>query len=260
MYRSQLIFNVAVMTVLFACGGSEKRVESVADEGEELDQDDEAPTRHRASTPGMDDDDDDDGMEIEGLKGHLDPYDIETGVAKRSQALADCFHERARKEFYLGGEVELSFTVARDGSVKTVRPSRSSVGSWAVENCLLEVGMSMKFKKPKGGEADFSLPLDFDARRAANWWSEEKAEAEVAGRPSELRACAQEADAPDPQNVWVTLYLGNRGVVKSVGFASPHEDGIDPAWATCASAKVGAWTLNDPRGKVAKLGFRYNPQ
>ena len=58
----------------------------------------------------------------------------------------------------------------------------------------------------------------------------------------------------------MTLYLGNRGVVKSVGFASPHKRGIEREWAACASEKILAWTLSDPRGKVAKLGFRYNPE
>ena len=152
----------------------------------------------------------------------------------------------------------LSFTVARDGSVKTVQTNRSSLGSWQVEKCLLDESQTMSFKKPKGGEADFTLPLDFDARRPANWWPEEKAEQEVGSKSSELRECRKEGK--DPRNVWVTLYLGNRGVVKSAGFASPHKKGIDPLWADCAAGKIMAWTLNDPRGKVAKLGFRYNPE
>ncbi len=249
---------------LIACGGSDKRVDSPSDD-DEIVQDDSAPTGHRASAPSLDDDDNDnedsgDGVSIEGLKGHLDPYDIQEAVKPHSTALASCFKNKAKKEHYLGGEVVLSFTVARDGSVKSVRNIRSSVGSWEVEECLLEECKTMTFKKPKGGEADFTLPLDFDARRPANWWTEAKAEAEVADRPEELRKCRQEAGTRDPRNVWVTLYLGNRGVVKSVGFASPHKRGIDPAWASCAAGKIGAWTLNDPRGKVAKLGFRYNPE
>jgi TonB family protein len=263
MYPHSRSLIVSLVLGLVACGGSEKKVESPADDEPEIVQDDEAPTRHHSSVPEMGDDDDDDdgeGMAISGLKGHLDPYDIQNGVKPHSTALARCFEGVAKKEHYLGGEVVLSFTVARDGSVKSVQASRSSVGSWQVENCLLTESQSMSFKKPKGGEADFTLPLDFDARRPANWWPEEKAEEEVANRPAELRDCRKEAGVKDPQNVWVTLYLGNRGVVKSVGFASPHKRGIDPLWAECAVGKITAWTLNDPRGKVAKLGFRYNPE
>lgn len=253
---------VVSLSSLMACGGSDKQVTSPADDADdEIVQDDAPPTRHRSSVPDIGDSDEpDDGVQIEGLKGHLDPYDIQEAVAPHSTALAMCFKQKAKKEHYLGGEVVLSFTVARDGSVKSVRNTRSSVGSWEVENCILEESKRMTFKKPKGGEADFTLPLDFDARRPANWWSEEKAEAEIADRRSELRKCRQEAKTKDPRNVWVTLYLGNRGVVKSVGFASPHKRGIHADWAACAAGKISAWTLNDPRGKVAKLGFRYNPE
>ncbi len=262
--RSMFLLLALSAVAAAACGGSDKRATGPNDDrDDEVVQDDAPPTHHRASVPNIDDDDDEDsgdGVSITGLKGHLDPYDIQQAVAPHSSALAKCFKSKAQREHYLGGQVILSFTVARDGSVKSVRTTRSSVGSWQVEDCLLNESKSMSFKKPKGGEADFTLPLDFDARRPANWWTEAKAEAEVADRPKELRECRKEAGTADPQNVWVTLYLGNRGVVKSVGFASPHKKGIDSAWAECAANKIGAWTLNDPRGKVAKLGFRYNPE
>jgi TonB family protein len=258
----QIVVMGSALTLL-ACGGSDKRVDSPGvDDDEHIVQDDEPPTRHHSSVPDLDDDDDEsgDGVDIQGLKGHLDPYDIQEAVAPHSVALATCFKQKAKSEHYLGGEVLLSFTVARDGSVKSVQNTRSSVGSWEVENCLIEESKTIAFKKPKGGEADFTLPLDFDARRPANWWTEAKADEEIADRPAELRKCRQETKTKDPKNVWVTLYLGNRGVVKSVGFASPHKRGIDPLWAQCAAGKISAWTLNDPRGKVAKLGFRYNPE
>lgn len=260
LYRYRWVLIATSTLALLACGGADKKVDSPALDGEEMIQDDEAPTGHRASVPDLGDEDDDDGMEIEGLKGYIDPYDIEKAVEPHFTDLATCFKGQAKREHYLGGEVVLSFTVARDGTVKTVQVSRSSVGSHQVESCLLAESKTMSFKKPKGGEADFSLPLDFDARQPAIWWSEEKAQQEVGDRPAGLRRCRQEAGAADPKNVWVTLYLGNRGVVKSVGFASPHKNGIDPQWAQCAAAKVTAWTLNDPRGKIAKLGFRYNPE
>jgi hypothetical protein len=260
--RTGWLLVACAVLALAACGGSDKGVANPGDDGEdEVVQDDAPPTRHRSSVPDVGDDDDSgDGISITGLKGHLDPYDIQEAVAPHSTALATCFKKKAKKEHYLGGQVILSFTVARDGSVKSVRNTRSSVGSWQVEDCLLQESMTMTFKKPKGGEADFTLPLDFDARRPANWWSEDKAEMEVGDRAAELRECRKEAGTRDPRNVWVTLYLGNRGVVKSVGFASPHKRGIASAWAECAAGKITAWTMNDPRGKVAKLGFRYNPE
>ncbi len=253
---------LAIGLVVPGCGGAEKTSESAAVDVNEIEQDDEGPTRRRSRVPGMDDDDDDDDddVSIEGLKGHLDPYDIQVGMEGHSSALATCFQVEAKHKKFLGGQVELSFTIARDGTVKSVRATKSSVGSWPVEKCLLAESRTMKFKKPKGGEADFSLPLDFEARRSANWWTEEKAEGAIGVLAKELSACSGEAGSAEPRNVWVTLYLGNRGVVESVGFASPHTAGIDTAWADCAQSRVRAWTLVDPLGKIAKLGFRYNPE
>lgn len=260
---SRLMSKYLTLASLFliACGGSDKKASSpVVDDSVGSVERREDSGRRRSHVPGDDDEEDyDDNLEIEGLKGYIDPYDIQRGVEPRSADLAQCFEKKARRQKFLGGKVELSYTVARDGTVKTVRLSKSDVGSWDVEKCLLSVSRKMKFKKPKGGEADFSLPLEFEPSRGAMWWSEMKAEEELSVLPAQLEECGEQA-ASDPRNVWVTLYLGNRGVIKSVGFGSPHKDGIAEDWADCAVATVMAWTLNDPRGKVAKLSFRYNPE
>lgn len=252
-----LLFCIAALH----CGGSSKSSNSGATSEPMLAEDDDGPSSRRSQVPDMGDDDDDgDEMQIEGLKGHLDPYDIQAGVTPHASKLATCFQGKAKKKQFLGGQVELGFTIARDGTVKNVQVIKSSVGAWDVERCLLEESASMDFKKPKGGEADFSLPLDFEAKRTPNWWTEEQAETELGARPGELDACKSESGAKQPRNVWVTLYLGNRGVIESVGFASPHKAGIAAEWADCAAEKVSAWTLSDPRGKIAKLSFRYKPE
>lgn len=259
MYRLSLLLSFAAAFV--HCGGSSKNADSSKREPI-LTDGDEGPSSRRSKTPGMDEEEDesDDGMQVTGLKGHLDPYDIQNGVTPHSSKLAGCFQGTAKKKQFLGGQVELGFTIARDGSVKKVQVVKSDVGAWDVERCLLEEGASMAFKKPKGGEADFSLPLDFEARRSPNWWSEEQAETELGELPGELDSCKKESGAMQPRNVWVTLYLGNRGVIQSVGFASPHKQGIAAEWIDCAAEKVSAWTLSDPRGKIAKLSFRYKPE
>lgn len=261
MTLSKTLTAVASLFVV-ACGGADISVSEnpKADTDEPLVyDDDERSGGHRARTPGMnDDDDDDDGVSIEGLKGTLSTYDIAKGIKPHSTALAMCFQQESKRNAYLGGDIELSFTIATDGSVKSVHASQSSVGSWAVEQCLLSVGKEMEFRQPKGGEADFTIPLEFDSRRSTQWWAEERADKELGAKPSELAECSK--NAPDPSNVWVTLYLGNRGLVTSAGFATPDAQGVDPAWADCAAAKIQSWTLSDPRGKIAKLGFRYNPE
>ncbi len=261
MERTRPLCSAAtLLALLTACGGADSKVngpDTAANEPLLLDY--EGSGGHQSGAPDMDDDDDD-GMEIEGLRGYLSSYEISKGIDPHSTALANCFHSQAKRKKYLGGDIELSFVVNRDGSVKSVRVSKSTLGAWPVEECLLEIGQAMSFAKPKGGEADFSIPLEFEPSRSPNWWSEEKGESVLGALPKQLASCAKESGAPNPRNVWVTLYLANRGVISSSGFASPNEAGIDPKWAQCAATKISKWTLADPRGKIAKLGFRYNPE
>lgn len=238
------------LATALACGGSEK---TAADEpaAEPIDIGDERGG-YRASAP-PDVENDDDGLQVEGLRGRLDPHDIDRGVQPASADIARCFSSQSRRKRFLGGHVELAFVVARDGSVKKVQIARSDLGAWPVEKCLLETAAAMQFPEPEGGKAaEFSLPLDFPARRRVHWLSDEQGETEVAELEAELRECE-----PRPRDVTVTLYVGVRGKVKEVGFSSAAKRPIDPAWADCAAETILAWELSDPRGKIVKLAFSY---
>ena len=96
----------------------------------------------------------------------------------------------------------------------------------------------------------------YSAGSGALPWDEDQAIRAVGGKYAELGGCARSGGG-DPSDVTVTIYVGTRGKVQSVGFAAPA--GVAEAWADCAEAKVSAWTLTDPRGKVAKLSFVYRP-
>ena len=212
------------------------------------------PAHHeRVIPPRSADDDDDDGVEIEGLKGHLDQADIQAGVEPHHDALTSCFMSRVGKRRFLGGQIELAWRIARDGSVKEVQIAAGDLGAWPIEKCLLEVSRSMTFARPKGGLAEFSLPLDFPPRGTVLSWDEQKAQTEIEDKLPELAAC----DGAGGEVV-VTLYVGTRGQVQSVGFSSPGAPYSD-AWADCAAEAIGGWTLSDPRGQVAKLAFRFTP-
>jgi TonB family protein len=247
----------AALVVLFAglgCGGS-----STAPATTPVEHESEADARsgpHHASAPDVDEDDDED-VEIEGLKGHLDPYQIKDGLKPHQRALSACYHDVLAHARFIGGTIELSFVVGLDGAVKQVAMSKSDLGSWAVEKCLLALARTMKFAKPKGhGDAEFTLPLDFSSgSNRALWWSEQQSEQEAEEHMPELDTCS-DAWAGGPHNVWVTLYIGNRGAVRSIGFASPGGT-IDDGWADCVAEAASQWVLTDPRGKVAKGGFRY---
>lgn len=237
---------------LLACGGSEKSSDGPG--GRDKIELGDRSSERRSGVPGDEDEEEDGDIQISGTRGKLDSYDIEKGMEPHKTDLAQCYHAKIKRTKFVAGKVQLKYLVARDGTVKSVQVSESDLGAWPVEKCLLDIARSMQFPKPKGGEAHFSLPLDFSANRPIQWWNEERVDQEVGDVMSELSEC--EGSASD---VWVTLYVGTRGKVKSAGFASAAESPLPDTWADCAEAKVKAWVLSDPRGRVAKMMFRFNP-
>ena len=238
--------------LLVACGGSEKGTTEGVD------------ARQKAERPSASTDDSEentDDIEVEGLKGHLQPVQIEKGVAPHQGALARCYKSQAKKSKFLAGKLVLKFVVGPDGAVKEALLDENDLGSWTVERCVLEIARAMSFAEPKGGdrEAEFTVPLEFAGTRRIDWWPEERVETVVAKKIEELEECREQNGVVVPSNVFVTFYIGNRGEVQSVGFLSPGR-AIDEAWADCAVGIVAGWTMPDPMGKIAKTGFRYRPE
>jgi TonB family protein len=252
--RVSLALAAGALALGAGCGGSEKPMaEDQAGSG-----------RGKTFVPSTDDGDDEDpdDIEVEGLKGRLEQHQIEAGLEPHRTGLARCYQRQVKKASYLGGVVTLKVVVDSKGAVGLAQISESTLGSWPVEKCVLEIARAMTFDPPKGGDrqADFTLPLDFSGGRGrVVWWEEERVEAHVSQKRAGLDECADKSGAARPSNVVVTIYLGNRGAVKSVGFASESPAGIEDAWADCAAEEVRSWALSDPLGKIAKTAFRYRP-
>jgi TonB family protein len=250
-----------IALVASACGGADVRSPgspATAGAGDGVGRRGDGPRQR--FLPG-EDDADDDGMQVEGLRGHLDPSDVEAGIQPRSAELAACYESYHQRQRYLEGAVELAFQVDPAGAVTAVKVFDSSLGAWPVEKCLLDIARGIRFKPPRGrGSAEFSVPLDFAAgSHGAMWLTEEQSEVEVGAQREQLASCAELDGVATPEDVWVTLYVGRRGKVLSVGFATRGAQPIADEWAACAEQVVMAWQLTDPRGRVHKLGVRYNP-
>jgi hypothetical protein len=154
----------------------------------------------------------------------------------------------------MGGKLEIKWEIAADGVLTSAQIASSDLGAWPVEKCLLEVARAIQFVKPRGGDADFTVPLEFSSRGSSQWWDEDRSAQAVGERGGELAECVAVGE-PAPADVVVTIYVGTRGKVLSVGFASasaPLSDG----WADCAAEMILSWQLVDPRGQVAKLTYR----
>lgn len=209
--------------------------------------------------PDEDEGGDEDGVELVSTRGKMDPADIEAALQPHAAALEDCYASAVGRNKWLGGAVSIHWHLDKTGALVKVQLETSDLGSWPIEKCLLDVARAMTFPAPRGGPADFSIPLEFSARGSAQWWEPDRAEAVVSKRKAELAECAAEAGVADPGDVTVTVYVGTRGKVQAAGFSSPAVEPIADAWADCAHARVMAWTLSDPKGKVAKLAFKHNP-
>ena len=198
------------------------------------------------------------GVTIMNARGHMELSVIDAGLSPHNEALTDCYMSKLNRRRWLGGHVVLKWDIKKDGTVSAVKLVESDLGNWPIEKCLLEVARSATFGKPVGGDADFSVPLEFTAKGKLISWEEDKGLKAVGGQTVKLDACAK-GKVPAPSDVTVTVYVGPAGKAQSVGFASAKTT-IDDAWGDCAEKAAMAWRLPDPKGIVAKLAIKYRAQ
>lgn len=198
------------------------------------------------------------GVTVLNARGRMEVSAIEAGLSPHSEALSDCYMSKVNRRRWLGGHVVLKWDIKKDGTVTSVKLVESDLGNWPIEKCLLEVARSASFGKPTGGDADFTVPLDFTAKGRLVSWEEDKGLRAVGGQTVKLDACAK-GKVPAPSDVTVTVYVGPAGKAQSVGFASA-KTAIDDAWADCAEKAAMGWRLPDPKGIVAKLAIKYRAE
>ncbi len=201
---------------------------------------------------------DEEGVTVLNARGHMELSVIDAGLSPHNEELTDCYMSKVNRRRWLGGHVVLRWDIKKDGTVTSVKLVESDLGNWPIEKCLLEVARSATFGKPVGGDADFSVPLDFTAKGKLLSWEEDKGLKAVGGQTVKLDACAK-GKVPAPSDVTVTVYVGPAGKAQSVGFASAKTT-IDDAWGDCAEKAAMAWRLPDPKGIVAKLAVKYRAQ
>ena len=246
----------AALTTMIGCGS-----DAVAPTARTLPADEPAtpPDRDRvAVADGAREQDDDagDGLEVTSTRGTVDASVVTDRLQPRAGALEACYSTRVGRRKWLGGGLELAWDVGADGAIRGVQIASSDLGAWPIEKCVLGVAKAISFGAPRGNKpARVTAPLSFSAGTGAVRWDEEAAAKAIGGRLVKLAPCASRE--PAPTDVTITIYLGTRGKVETVGFASPR--GFGEAWADCAEKTILAWSLTDPRGKVAKLSITFNP-
>lgn len=195
-----------------------------------------------------------DGMQVEATYGQLPEEQVAARLSDRMPAIKRCFDELAGRLWFLSGSLALKGRVARDGSVKSVTVTQSSIGSNDVERCIIGVIKDMKLPPPQGGEGEFTCPVEFtssDRARQVATWPEARVAADMARHQGEVTACLRRR-----RPLRVTVYIGPGGKVASVGLDA--DEPIDDRTAACLVKRASEWLLPDPLGQLVKASYAFH--
>jgi len=239
--RGSMVLSVFVAAFaalcVAACGGASSKVVSAAEEPGATG-DEEA----KAADPG-------DAVQIEGLLGDIPQDDVERVLARKNDAIAECYQEALDVLEQIEGSVVLELDVGADGSVAQAHLRNGSLGSAAVETCIVGLATRLKFPKPSGGShASISYPLTLEepyGHPAPSALSGSEAKAVVDANAADVERCLRGATG-----VQLTVYVGRGGAVVSSGATA---DAFETSGAaTCLAEAARSWTFPDPGGNTAK--------
>lgn len=190
-----------------------------------------------------------DGMAVDGLLGTLNDDEVFGVMNQHMAGFNNCF-DRTEGSF-VAGEVQLSFEVAPNGRVASVHVSESDLGSWRVEDCLVQTASFLEFPRPDGGgPARFIFPFSWNepARRLSKPVDEAWGYETLRANRRLIRDCRAAHRFEGPFHV--TMYVGARGRVLSAGFHAKRPPTKEfPACVVQALAPV---TFPDPGARTVK--------
>ncbi len=193
--------------------------------------------------------------QIEGILGTLPQAAIEDGIQRNLGRITRCFSDRYDEIDVLGGEIEMSFHIKTDGTVRWVYLRRSTIGNRDTERCILNVLSRIQFAQPHGGEAEFTTPLALDppedVRPPVAWPSSRVARLVDSQGRRVATSCSITGEG-----FHVTAYVGPGGQVLSAGAAVDQPEVVEPL--DCVADAVRAWSMPDPGSYPAKVTFELN--
>lgn len=94
--------------------------------------------------------------------GSLDRSLIEEVIKNNMRSIRYCYSRELQKDSTLSGKVSVRFIIGKDGSVAKASIKKSTLGSKAVENCIMSRFKRFKFAQPKkGGIVIVTYPIAF---------------------------------------------------------------------------------------------------
>jgi hypothetical protein len=192
-----------------------------------------------------------DEMKVAGTLGSLDEDEIAGPFQRRWDDITRCYETAAGKQQFLGGRIEVKLRVTQTGDPKSAFVVASTFGNYDAERCILGIARELHFGKPHGGgEAEFTYPIEFRARRPVQPWDEARVSPSVQRHRGDVRECKQRAAGGLPPSLSMTVYVAPGGKIASAGLAADAP--LDDAFANCLVGKTRGWRLDDPLGKIAK--------
>lgn len=147
----------------------------------------------------------------------LAPQHVDAIFAENAAGLDNCKRRAAGP--FVSGIVRLQFVLDERGRTETVFVAESDVGSYKVEDCLLQTARFLEFPVPPGsGRSQFvrAIPINEAARRMTLPQPESWGYTALRARRDAFRGCRSRYGYQGPFHL--TLYVGGRGGVLSAGF------------------------------------------
>ncbi|TVQ95271.1 MAG: hypothetical protein EA398_18190 [Deltaproteobacteria bacterium] len=93
--------------------------------------------------------------------GFLTREQIESIIRRHSSGLRYCYERELLEEPYLEGRITVRWNIELDGRVSAATAIENTMGSKAVESCLLSEVGRMRFDRPNGGRVNVTYPFTF---------------------------------------------------------------------------------------------------
>lgn len=94
-------------------------------------------------------------------QGQLDRDEIQKVINKGIGQIQRCYERELLKSPGLAGKVQVEWTIAMSGAVKSARQQFTDMNSTAVVSCILAAIKTWQFPQPRGGEVVVSYPFIF---------------------------------------------------------------------------------------------------
>jgi hypothetical protein len=182
---------------------------------------------NKATSAGEEPDRRDARVAVSGIKGTLNRDDVHQAMDARQRALNGCVQQARRGADWVSGALQFAFKVDSQGRVIQVRSLGSSIGHFALEQCIMQVLTETQFPAPSGrATAEFTWGMNVEGVRGGKLKQEHNRSVAASVR-KHRRALWKQCEVPRRARYKFTAYVSSTGQVISAGAITkpgPFED------------------------------------